>query len=104
MLLVVFVRWELRVAHPMLPVSIFRNLRFSAASVAITRAFFPLLGVILLITQYFQLVRGYGPVEAGLRTLPVAISIASRLPLSAISSRLSDTLVIFSIWSLLLLR
>lgn len=75
-LLVAFVRWELRVEHPMLPVSIFRNLRFSAASVAITSAFFALFGFIFLITQYFQLVRGYGPLEAGVRTLPVAFSIA----------------------------
>ena len=61
----------------MLPVSIFRNLRFSAASVAITSAFFALFGFIFLITQYFQLVRGYGPLEAGVRTLPVAFSIAA---------------------------
>ncbi|HEX2576598.1 MAG TPA: MFS transporter [Aquihabitans sp.] len=75
-LVIAFVRWELRVAHPMLPVRIFRNLRFSAASVAITSAFFALFGFIFLITQYFQLVRGYGPLEAGLRTIPVATSIA----------------------------
>ena len=53
-----------------------RNLRFSAASVAITAAFFALFGFIFLITQYFQLVRGYGPLEAGVRTLPVAFAIA----------------------------
>jgi EmrB/QacA subfamily drug resistance transporter len=75
-LLATFVWWELRVEHPMLPVSIFKNLRFSAASVAITSAFFALFGFIFLITQYFQLVRGYGPLEAGVRTLPVAFSIA----------------------------
>jgi Major Facilitator Superfamily len=61
----------------MLPVGIFRNLRFSAASVAITSAFFALFGFIFLITQYFQLVRGYSPLEAGVRTLPVAMSIAT---------------------------
>jgi hypothetical protein len=61
----------------MLPVTIFRNLRFSAASAAVTSAFFALFGFIFLITQYFQLVRGYGPLEAGLRTLPVAFSIAA---------------------------
>ena len=76
-LLTVFVWWELNVEHPMLPVSIFTNLRFSAASVAITSAFFALFGFIFLITQYFQLIRGYGPLEAGLRTLPVAFSIAA---------------------------
>ena len=75
-LLVTFVLWELRRDHPMLPVSIFRNLRFSAASVSVTSAFFALFGFIFLITQYFQLVKTYSPLEAGVRTLPVAISIA----------------------------
>lgn len=73
----VFVWWELRIEHPMLPVGIFRNLRFSAASVAITSAFFALFGFVFLITQYFQLVRGYGPLAAGVRTLPVAGAIAT---------------------------
>jgi hypothetical protein len=59
----------------MLPVSIFKNLRFTAASLSITAAFFALFGFIFLITQYFQLVRSYGPLEAGVRTLPVAITI-----------------------------
>lgn len=75
-LLATFVVWELRSTHPMLPVRIFRNLRFSAASVAVTSAFFALFGFIFLITQYFQLIRGYGPLEAGLRTIPVAVAIA----------------------------
>ncbi len=76
-LLAGFVWWELRVEHPMLPVRIFSNLRFSAASGAITSAFFALFGFIFLITQYFQFVRGYGPLESGLRTIPVAVSIAA---------------------------
>ncbi len=75
-LLAAFVWWELRVEHPLLPVRIFENLRFSAASVSVTSAFFALFGFIFLITQYFQLVRGYSPLQAGVRTLPVAISIA----------------------------
>jgi EmrB/QacA subfamily drug resistance transporter len=75
-LLAAFVRWELRLEYPMLPVRIFENLRFSAASVSITSAFFALFGFIFLITQYFQLVRGYTPLQAGLRTLPVATAIA----------------------------
>ena len=74
--LAAFVAWELRVEHPMLPVRIFRNLRFSAGAMSITAAFFALFGFIFLITQYFQLILGYGPLEAGLRTLPVALSIA----------------------------
>lgn len=75
-LIAAFVVWELRADHPMLPVRIFSNLRFTAASVAIAAAFFSLFGFIFLITQYFQLVRGYSPLEAGVRTLPVAFAIA----------------------------
>ncbi len=76
-ILAVFVAWELRVEHPLLPVRIFENLRFSAASVSITSAFFALFGFVFLITQYFQLVRSYTPLQAGVRTLPVAFSIAA---------------------------
>ena len=71
-----FVWWELRQLHPLLPVRIFQNLRFSAASISVTSAFFALFGFVFLVTQYFQLVRGYSPLEAGVRTLPVASAIA----------------------------
>lgn len=81
-LLAVFVWWELNTEHPLLPVRIFENLRFSAASVSITSAFFALFGFVFLITQYFQLVRGYGPLEAGLRTVPVALAIGTASVLS----------------------
>ena len=82
LLLATFIRLELRVEHPLLPVRIFENLRFSAASVAVTSAFFALFGFVFLITQYFQLVRRYSPLEAGVRTLPVAFSIAAASVLS----------------------
>ena len=94
-LIAAFVVWELRVEHPMLPVRIFENLRFSAASVSITAAFFALFGFIFLITQYFQLVRGYGPLEAGVRTIPVAVSIAAASVLSpVIVNRIGTTRVV----------
>ncbi len=79
-----FVIWELRVEHPLLPVRIFENLRFSAASVSVTSAFFALFGFVFLITQYFQLIRAYTPLQAGVRTLPVAFSIALASVLSPV--------------------
>ncbi|HEV7173804.1 MFS transporter [Pedococcus sp.] len=75
-LLVAFVLRERSAAHPMLDVSLFRDRRFSAASGAVTITFFALFGFIFLITQYFQLIRGYSTLSAGARTLPVALSIA----------------------------
>jgi EmrB/QacA subfamily drug resistance transporter len=76
-LLVVFVRWERRVAEPMLDVDLFRNLRFSAASGSVTISFFALFGFIFMVTQYFQFLKGYSPFSTGLRLLPVAISVGA---------------------------
>src|SRR5581483_1208405 len=49
--LALFVRWERRVAQPMLDVDLFRNLRFTAASGSVTVSFFALFGFIFMITQ-----------------------------------------------------
>jgi EmrB/QacA subfamily drug resistance transporter len=75
-LLVAFVAAERRTPDPMLDVSLFRDRRFSAASGAVTIAFFALFGFIFLITQYFQFVRDYGALSTGVRILPVATSLA----------------------------
>jgi predicted MFS family arabinose efflux permease len=74
-LLVAFIVRERRTAHPMLDVRLFRNLRFSAASGAVTVSFFTLFGFISLMTQYFQFVRSYGPLSTGVHLLPVALSV-----------------------------
>ena len=71
-LLVAFIGWERRVRDPMLDVGLFRNLRFSAASGAVTITFFSLLGFIFLVTLYFQFLKGYAPLSTGVRLLPVA--------------------------------
>jgi EmrB/QacA subfamily drug resistance transporter len=75
--LAAFVLRERRAAHPMLDVRLFRNLRFSAASGAVTVSNFTLFGFIFLMTQYFQFVRGYGPLSTGVHLLPVALSVAA---------------------------
>lgn len=71
-----FIFWERHVSRPMLDLRIFRNLRFSAASISVTIAFFALAGFIFLITQYFQFLKGYSPLETGFRLLPVATMVA----------------------------
>lgn len=71
-----FLRHEARTIEPMLDLALFRDRRFTAASLSITVSFFALFGFIFLITQYFQLLRGYGPLETGVRILPVALAVA----------------------------
>lgn len=70
-----FAVWERRQRDPLIDVTLFTNLRFSAASGAVTVAFFALFGFIFLITQFMQMLRGFGPLETGERILPVALSI-----------------------------
>jgi EmrB/QacA subfamily drug resistance transporter len=84
--LTAFVAQERRCPHPMLDVGLFANLRFTAASGAVTIAFFAMFGFIFLIVQYFQLMHAYGPFETGLRCLPVALVTA---PAALIGMRLS---------------
>lgn len=82
-LLAAFVGWERRRPDPMLDVSVFTNARFSAASLAVASAFFGLFGFIFLVTQYFQVVRGYNTLSAGIHTLPFAITAGIVAPVSA---------------------
>jgi EmrB/QacA subfamily drug resistance transporter len=78
-----FVAWELRTSTPMIDMSVFRNPRFSAASGTITLVFFALFGSLFLMTQYWQLVHGYSPLEAGVRLIPYAVAMMIVAPLSA---------------------
>jgi EmrB/QacA subfamily drug resistance transporter len=67
-----FVAWERRVAEPLLEVSVFRNLRFSAASLSIAFIFFALMGVMYFMTSYLQTVLGLSALDAGVRMLAIA--------------------------------
>ena len=75
--LIAFIAGERRTDRPMLDVRLFANMRFSAASASVTVAFFTLSGFIFLMTQYFQFVRAYSPLSAGVHLLPVAVSVAA---------------------------
>ena len=72
-----FVHHERRSVAPMINLRIFLNPRFSAASAAVTVVFFTLFGFIFVITQYFQFIRGYSALSAGVRLLPFAVCVAA---------------------------
>jgi EmrB/QacA subfamily drug resistance transporter len=78
-----FGAWEVRSDHPMLDFGFFRNPRFSVASAGISLVFFSMFGVFFLMAQYFQLVLGYSPFQAGLRQGPVAFVMMLVAPNSA---------------------
>src|SRR6476660_6644536 len=68
-----FVAWEARTAEPMLPLRLFRSRTFSAANIVSMLMYFGMFGSIFLLAQFFQVVQGYSPIQAGLRTLPWTI-------------------------------
>jgi len=78
-----FIWWELHTDEPMLDMRFFRNPRFSVANGAITLTMFAMFGSLFLMTQYWQLVHGYTPLEAGLRLIPYAMTMMIVAPLSA---------------------
>ncbi len=95
LILAAFVCSQLRRQDPLLDVRLFRNMRFTAASGAIALAFFGLFGFIFLVTQYFQLVRGYDTLRAGVATLPFAIVTGAVSPLAiAVMKRLGTKIVV----------
>jgi EmrB/QacA subfamily drug resistance transporter len=70
--LAAFVAQQRRTEEPLLDVRLFRNPRFTAASLTIMVLFFALFGFLFLSTQYLQFVLGYTPLDAGVRVLPYA--------------------------------
>ncbi|WP_328385552.1 MFS transporter [Streptomyces sp. NBC_00400] len=73
--LAVFALWELRVPHPMLDMHFFRNRRFIGAVSGGILVAFGMGGSMFLLTQHLQLVLGYGPLDAGLRMAPLAVTV-----------------------------
>jgi EmrB/QacA subfamily drug resistance transporter len=92
-----FVAWERRTEEPMLDLRLFGNPRFTAASASVAISFFALSGFIFLVTQYFQFLKGYGPLSTGVRLLPVASCVAIASIVGArLAVRLGTKLVVAS--------
>jgi DHA2 family multidrug resistance protein-like MFS transporter len=82
-----FVARQRRLVEPMIDLGLFRRRAFSLALSANTLGFAVLFGLEVFVAQYFQLVLGYSPLEAGLLSLPgaAAFVVGSQLtpPLAA---------------------
>ena len=69
-----FVRRQLRLPVPLIDVRLFRNPVFSGVVSANLLSVMGLSGLVFFLSQYFQLVHGYGPLKAGLAELPAAVT------------------------------
>ena len=86
-LMAAFVRWELRVAEPMLPMRFFADRGFAAGNGAAFLLYASLYGMVFYIAQYLQVSLGYSPFAAGLRFLPWT---ALMFVIAPASGRLAD--------------
>ncbi|GHI06540.1 MFS transporter [Streptomyces cellostaticus] len=75
MVLASFVYWESRSDEPMLDLHFFRDRRFTGAVAGVVLLTFGMGGALFLLTQHLQFVLGYGPLEAGLRIAPLALTV-----------------------------
>ncbi|MFJ8821145.1 DHA2 family efflux MFS transporter permease subunit [Streptomyces sp. NPDC102467] len=82
-LLVLFCGYESRIAHPLLPMRLFRSSALTVGTFVTALNFFVLLGGIFFVMLYLQNVRGFTPVEAGVRTLPLSLASVVASPLGA---------------------
>ncbi|MDJ0769617.1 MAG: MFS transporter, partial [Ilumatobacter sp.] len=88
-LLAAFVVIELRAEHPMLPLHFFRERDFSGSVIVIGLMFFAGPATFFFLTQFFQIIQGRDPFEAGLLILPNAGAI---IVASAIAPKLTATI------------
>ncbi|HEY1444688.1 MAG TPA: MFS transporter [Acidimicrobiales bacterium] len=101
-LLTVFTVAELHTEGPLLDVRVFLIRRFTGGALSISVAFFSLFGFIFLITQYFQFVKGYSTLSAGVHTLPFAVVAAVFTPLAAVVALRIGSRVVVSVGLLLM--
>ncbi len=91
LLIAAFVAWEARTAEPMLPLRLFRSRAFAAANVVSMLMTFGMFGSIFLLAQFLQVVQGYSPFEAGLRTLPWTLMPVIVAPIAGVLSTRTGT-------------
>lgn len=84
-LVVAFVLYEKRTPRPMVPMTFFKLRAFATANPANFLVFASLYGTMFFLAQYFQVVKGHGPLVTGLMLMPwtgtlmVCAPIAGRL-------------------------
>jgi EmrB/QacA subfamily drug resistance transporter len=74
LLLAAFLVVESRVAHPMLPLGVFRSRQFSVVNGVTFTVYAALSAVFLLVVVHLQVVGGYSPLASGVALVPVTLS------------------------------
>ena len=82
-----FLAWENRVVAPMVPLQLFRGRAFAIGNLTMFFMSGATFAAAFLVTQEFQLARGYSPISSGVRLLPF---FATPMVISPIAGLVSD--------------
>lgn len=77
----VFVWWQLRARHPLMPMSLFRSSSLSLGVVLTLCMMLGMFGALFFLTLYMQNVHGMSPMEAGSQLLPLSAALAIGPPI-----------------------
>jgi EmrB/QacA subfamily drug resistance transporter len=83
-LIAAFVLWQRRARSPMMPLTLFRSRGFSLVNVVTLTFSAGAFGSVFLLAQFFQVVQGLSPLDAGIRTLPWTMAPMVVAPLAGI--------------------
>jgi DHA2 family methylenomycin A resistance protein-like MFS transporter len=81
-LLAAWLWWEMRVTEPMVPLSFFRVRQFTVANSVAVLVGVTLFGSLYFVTLYFQNIKGYSALEAGVRSMPMTLIIMFIAPVA----------------------
>ncbi len=96
-LVAAFLAWQARNRSPMLPLSLFRSPGFSVVNVVTLTFSAGTFGAVFLLAQFFQVVQGLSPFEAGVRTLPWTAAPMIVAPLAGLfGDRIGQRTLIFT--------
>ncbi|MFF7293575.1 MFS transporter [Microbacterium sp. NPDC008134] len=91
----IFVRRQLALPTPLIDVRLFRRRHFRGAVVGDLLSIFALVGALVALTQYMQLVLGLGPLESALWLLPqAAIAAVAAFIAAALVKRIAPVVVV----------
>jgi EmrB/QacA subfamily drug resistance transporter len=95
-LLVAFVAWQRRAAHPLLPLSIVLDRNRGAAYSSVLIAGAGMFGIFLFVTYYLQITLGYSPIQTGLSFLPMIgmLVLAAQLGTNLLVPRLGPKVMV----------
>ncbi|MDN5852160.1 MAG: MFS transporter [Actinomycetia bacterium] len=95
-LLVAFVMWQRRAAHPLLPLTVLLNRNRAAGYVSVFMAAIGMFSVFLFVTYFLQVSLGFSPIQTGLSFLPMVgmLVLAAQLGTNVLVPRLGPKVMV----------